>query len=131
MALSPEEFLGLRPPTETVELEGHGKVTIKGLTAEERDDYEQSLLETGRDGQTRVKRRQHNVRASLVVRCLVTDNGDRMFTDKDVEKVGKVDAAIIDKLWDQARRLSGMGVDEEEVEDFDSAQDDGSSSELP
>ena len=131
MSLSPEEFLGLKPPMEAVELDGHGKVFIKGLTAKERDDYEQTLVETAPNGQTRVKRKQTNVRASLVVRCLVSENGERMFTDKDTDKVGDVAGDVIDTLWDVARKLSGMAVSEEDVEGFDSAQDDGSSSELP
>ena len=129
MALSREDILALRPPTEAVELDGHGKVWIKGLTAAERDDYEQTLVETGPDGRTRVKRKQRNVRASLVVRCLVTEQGERLFTDKDTDALGNVDGAVVDKLWDVARTLSGMAVTEEDVEAFDSAQDDGNSSE--
>lgn len=131
MALSPEEFLALRPPIEAVEIEGHGKIFVKGLDAEQRDAYEQTLVETSPDGRTRVKRVQRNVRASLVVRCLVDESGERLFSDKDTEKIGKVDGAVINQLWDVARRLSGMEVSEEQVEGFDSAQDEGSSSELP
>ena len=130
MALSREDILALRPPTEAVDLDS-GKAFIKGLTAAERDDYEQTLVETTPDGRTRVKRKQRNMRASLVVRCLVDESGERLFTDKDTEALGNVDGAVIDKLWDVARKLSGMAVSEEEVEGFDSAQDEGSSSELP
>ena len=110
---------------------GSGKAFIKGLTAAERDDYEQTLVETAPNGQTRVKRKQRNMRASLVVRCLVNENGERLFSDKDTEALGNVDGAVIDKLWDVARKLSGMTVSEADVEGFDTAQDDGSSSELP
>ena len=88
-------------------------------------------METAPNGQTRMKRKQSNVRASLVVRCLVDENGERMFADKDTDKIGEVAGDVIDKLWDVARKLSGMAVTEEEVEGFDSAQDAGSSSELP
>lgn len=128
--LSREEFLALRPPVEAVEIEGHGKVFVKGLQADERDAYEQSLIETGPDGRTRVKRVQRNVRASLLVRCLVDEAGERLFADKDVEAVGKIDASIADKLWDVARRLSGMDTEavDKAAEGFDTAQDDGSSS---
>jgi hypothetical protein len=129
--LSREEILALRPPVEAVELEGHGKVFIRGLQADERDAYEQTLIETGPDGRTRVKRVQRNVRASLVVRCLVDENGERMFKDNDVEAIGAVDASVVDKLWDVARRLSGMDAEANEAmaEGFGSAQADGSSSE--
>lgn len=128
--LSREEFLALRPPVEAVDLEGHGKVFVKGLQADERDDYEQSLLERGPDGRSRVKRVQRNVRASLVVRCLCDENGERLFRDNEVEAIGHVDASVVDKLWDIARKLSGMDNEEEEAlaEGFDSAQDGDSSS---
>lgn len=129
--LSREEFLALRPPVEAVEIEGHGKVFIKGLQADERDEYEQSLIERGPDGRARQKRVLRNVRASLVVRALCDENGERMFKDNEVDQIGHVDAAVVDKLWDKARRLSGMdtGEIEEMAEGFGSAQDDGSSSE--
>jgi hypothetical protein len=131
MVLSPEDFLALRPPVEAVELEGHGKVWIRGLQADERDEYEQSLIERGPDGRSRIKRVQRNIRASLVVRCLVTEAGERMFKDTDVEALGHVDASVIDKLWEVARKLSGMDTEAIQAlaEGFGSAQDDGSSSE--
>jgi hypothetical protein len=131
MVLSPEEFLGIRPPVEAVELEGRGKVWIRGLQADERDEYEQSLIERGPDGRSRIKRVQRNVRASLVIRCLVDEQGERMFQDNQVDAIGKVDAAVIDKLWDIARKLSGMDTEEiaKLAADFDSAQENGSSTE--
>ena len=131
MVLSREDFLAIRPPVEAVELEGHGKVWIRGLQADERDEYEQSLIERGPDGRSRVKRMQRNVRASLVVRCLVDEAGERMFKDNEVEALGKVDASVIDTLWDKARKLSGMDTEAIAAiaEGFSSAQDDGSSSE--
>lgn len=131
MTLSAEEFLALRPTVESVDIEGHGKVRIRGLSAEERDDYEQTLVERGPDGKVRTKRKYTNVRASLVMRCLVDENGERMFSDKDLGELGKVDGAIVDRLYDVARRLSGMSreAEEEAVEGFEPAQDDDSSSE--
>ena len=131
MVLSPQDFLAIKPPVEAVEIEGHGKVWIRGLQADERDAYEQSLIETGPDGRSRVKRVQRNVRASLVVRCLVDEAGERLFKDNEVEAVGHVDASVIDKLWDVARKLSGMDTEAIAAiaEGFTSAQDDGNSSE--
>lgn len=131
MVLSPQDFLAIRPPTEAVELEGHGKVWIRGLQADERDEYEQSLIERGPDGRSRIKRVQRNVRASLVARCLVTEDGERMFQDNEIEALGKVDASVIDTLWDKARKLSGMDTEAIQAlaEGFTSAQVDGNSSE--
>jgi hypothetical protein len=54
-----------------------------------------------------------------------------MFRDNEVEALGHVDGAVIDKLWDVARKLSGMDTEETDAlaEGFTSAQADGSSSE--
>lgn len=128
-----EEFLALRPPEEEVEIPDRDlKFRVRGLTAGERDDYEQSLVEIDRKtGQTRVKQNNPNVRASLLVRTLVDDTGARLFQDHEVVKVSSVDAAVVDVLWKAARRLSGMRIVEEEEDEgstFDSAQDGASGS---
>ena len=130
-SLSREQILGTPLPTEVVDVpEWDGKIRLRGLSARDRDEYEQSLLEVGRDGTTRVKKHHDNVRASLVVRCLVDENGERLFTDDEIGAVGTLDGAVINRLWQKARELSGMGEEAEEqaAEDFDNAQDGGSSS---
>jgi hypothetical protein len=130
MALSREELLAIKPHAVAVEIEGHGKVYLKGLDAKERDDYEQSLIERGPDGRSRSKEHQENIRAGLVLRCVCDENGERLLADDDLLALGQVDGAIIDKLWDEARKLSGMAIEEIDVraEGFGSAQDGNSSS---
>lgn len=123
---SAEELLALKPPTEVVEVRGL-KFNVRGLTAGERDDYEQGMVEVGPDGRSRVKAHQTNLRASLVVRTLVDDSGTRLFADKDVSKLADVDGSVVDELWDVARRLSGMAAEETD-QGFDSAQDGGNAS---
>jgi hypothetical protein len=86
-------------------------VYVRGLTAAERDDYEQSLTERGPDGTVRAKVRQQNLRAGFVARVIVDENGERVFTDKDVDALGGKNASVIDRIWDRARELSGMGVE--------------------
>lgn len=124
---SAEELLGLRPPVEVVTVRDGLKFNVRGLTANERDDYEQNMVEVGPDGRARVKAHQSNPRASLVARCLVDDDGKRLFADKDITRLGDVDGAVIDDLWDVARRLSGIATEETDG-GFDSAQDDGNAS---
>ena len=115
-SLSREQILGTPLPSEVVDVpEWDGKIILRGLSARDRDEYEQSLLEVGRDGTTRVKRHHDNVRASLVVRCIVDDNGERLFTDEEVSEVGKLDGAVVNRLWQKARELSGMGEEAEET----------------
>lgn len=88
-------------------------VRVRGLTAAERDDYEQSLVERTADGTVRAKTKQTNLRASFVARVIIDpDTGERAFTDKDATALGEKNAAVIDRLWDKARELSGMGTTE-------------------
>lgn len=105
-------------------------VYIRGLTSQERDAYEQSLLVTvngNRVPNTRIK----NIRAAFVARVLVNDQGEREFTDKDVDLLGMKNAAVIDRLWDVGRKLSGMVLDEEEANPSTGDQDDSPSSDSP
>ena len=80
-------------------------ITIRGLTAGERDSFETSLF----DGS---KKRQisnaENIRAKLVVRCAVNSEGNRLFSDDDVVKLAKKSGAAVDRLFDVAQELSGL-----------------------
>lgn len=92
---------------------GAPSVYVRGLTAAERDKYEQSLTERSPDGTVRPRRSLDNLRASFVARVVVDESGARVFEDSDVEKLGAKNAAVIDRLWDKGRELSGMGVIED------------------
>jgi len=102
-----------------------GEVRLRSLTGAERDAYEQSLV------QTRGKSREmnlRNARAKLVALCAVDENGNRLFSDADVNALGKKNAKPLDRLFDVARRLSGLTEDDVDrlTEDFDDAQSDAS-----
>jgi len=102
-----------------------GEVRLRSLTGAERDAYEQSLV------QTRGKSREmnlRNARAKLVALCAVDENGNRLFTDADVNALGKKNAKPLDRLFDAARRLAGLSEDDVDrlTEDFDDAQSDAS-----
>lgn len=88
------------------------EVWIQGLSGEERDQWEQSLTTTV-NGQRIPKPKIKNVRAAFVARVLVDDNGERLFQDGEVNALGRKSAAVLDRLWDVGRRLSGMLTDEE------------------
>lgn len=93
---------------------GVPEVRVRGLTAAERDAYEQSLVDHDpRTGRVQMRRSLPNVRASFVVRVIVDEAGERVFTDQDADALGKRSGAVIDRLWDRARALSGMATEEE------------------
>lgn len=104
------------PDIETVTVkvpEWGGAVLVRGLTGEERDIYEQSLI------RVRGKKRDvdmRNARARLVAMCVVDENGDRIFSDEDVAALGKKSSAALDRVFDVAQRLSGLR--EEDMEEL-------------
>lgn len=102
------------------------KVWVRGLTGAERDAYEQGLLVSGRSG-TRVKDRVDNIRAAFCVRIVVDENGERVFTDKDVAALGEKSGAVLDRIWDKGHELSGMKV----VDEDPSRPDDSTSTNSP
>jgi len=103
-----DKFFALRAtvPSETVEITGVGQVEVRGLTAAGRDEWETRLF-NGRAKNLR------NVRSSLVSLC-VYENGERVFNPNDIEAMGELPAAVIDRLYDIATRLSGIGVSDQE-----------------
>jgi len=108
-----EQLLALKIPTATVKVAGiDGLVSLRGLTAGERDSWEQYVY-SERD----IKKGVKNIRASLVVRCITDEAGVRLFTDSEIAEVGAMPASVIDKLYEHCQRLSGLGAkDAEDLE---------------
>lgn len=86
-----------------------GDVMVRELTGEERDSYEQSIFEARRVGnKTEITPNLRNVKARMVVRCVINEDGTRLFGDADVEWVGKKSASALNRIVDVAERLSGL-----------------------
>lgn len=77
-------------------------LTVRGMTGAERDSFEASCVT---DGKATVQ----NVRAKIAVRCTVDDNGNRVFSDSDAPALGAKSARALDRLYEVAARLSGIG----------------------
>lgn len=90
-----------------------GTVKVKALTGKERDAYEASLRVT-RGNQTAVD--TSNLRAKLVGRALVDDEGKRVFTDQDINALGGKSALVLDRLFDIVAEMSGLNESEEDAE---------------
>lgn len=108
-----EQLLALKIPLASVKVAGlDGLVSLRGLTAGERDSWEQYVY-SERD----IKKGVKNIRASLVVRCIIDEAGVRLFTDAEVDTVGSMPASVVDKLYEHCQKLSGLGAkDSEELE---------------
>lgn len=117
---------------ETVEVpEWGGSVRIKSLTAAERDQFEaDSLQERGKGKHRSVEVNMRNLRARLVVRCIVDAAGKRVFSDLDAEVLGDKNAQVVTRIYEVAARLSGLTAEdmEELAGNSETGQSAGSSS---
>lgn len=110
MALSKEQILSPKSDATVVEVEtpewGAGaSVFIRSLTGNERDEYEQSVYERGGEN-------FRGLRAKLVAIALCDESGERMeFTEADVEQLGNRNGAVIDRLFERIKSISGMSDD--------------------
>lgn len=103
-------------------------LTIKSLTGTERDAFEASMVEVNKNGST--KQNLKNVRARLVALTVIDpeDKGFRVFSDKDIEALGKKSAAALDRVFSAAQKLNGFTQEdvEEMAKGFDDAQSESS-----
>ncbi len=104
-----------------------GEVRVIGLSGTDRDAYEAEFVDA--KGKPAVQRLR-NVRAKLLVKCLVDEEGNRLFADNQAKALGAKNGAVVDRLFDVARRLSGIGQDAvaEGKDDSDSEANDSSTS---
>jgi len=83
-----------------------GDVYVKALTGTERDLFEASIIETHGQGKSRV--RLENIRAKLVALSACDEKGERLFSAKDAEALGKKSAAALQRVFVVVQRLSGL-----------------------
>ncbi|MEU4168859.1 phage tail assembly chaperone [Streptomyces sp. NPDC026665] len=134
MALSRDSILEASDiQTETVPVpEWGGDIILRGLTGEELDAYQASRRQIRNAGtkEQEVVFVQDNARATLLVKCIVDEDGNRVFTDRDAGLLGMKNGKVLDRLFDIASSLSGLSEeDQEEMEGNSETPDrDGDSS---
>jgi len=95
-------------PTESVFVEEwDGEVILRGMTAKERDAWEADMIEFNNKGQF-VRMKTENMRAKLVAKTAVNEEGKLLFTAADVEAIGELPASSLDKLYKVAEKLSAL-----------------------
>lgn len=108
-----EGFFKAKVPRESIMVPDIGDVWIYGLTAGQKDEYENSVVKlSGRNRQMHLT----NARAQLLMLTVHDQHGKRMFDDIDMGRLCQIPAKIVDPILDVARRLSGMATDE--IEDL-------------
>ena len=129
MGLSKNEILKANKlPTEIVATpEWGGEVIVKTLTGRERDAFEVDMLG---DNKGNKKLRLINIRAKLCARVMIGDDGNRLFSDKEVDKLGNMNCIPLDRIYEVASRLNKMT--EEDIDELveksinDQSEDSGS-----
>lgn len=94
------------PDLKTVKVkvpEWGGDVFVRTLSGLQKDRFEQSILEEGR----RVN--LDNARAKLCALAIVDDKGNRLFNESDVAALGEKSSLALDRIYEVAQTLSGMG----------------------
>jgi hypothetical protein len=128
--LTKEQILGADDRrTEDVEVpEWGGTVRVRALSGRERDAYEAGIVQVRGDGSRNVT--LENIRSRLVSLTAVDESGERIFSDGDVKALGEKSAAALERVFDVARKLSGLSEDdvEELAGDFDDAPNGDSTS---
>jgi hypothetical protein len=74
--------------------------------------------------------RLNNLRAHLVSLSVVDEQGQRLFTEQDIEALGSKSCSALQRIWNVARRLSGLSDEdvEELTKNSESDQSDDSTS---
>lgn len=90
-----------------------GTVRVRSLSGTELDAYQASMrLQRGNEFIANML----NIRAKLVVRAVVDEDGKRLFTDNDAPALGEKSAAALNRVFEVASRLSRLS--EEDVEEL-------------
>jgi hypothetical protein len=123
--LSKDALLAASLPVERIEVPEiavGAYVLVRGLTGTQRDAYEKSMwVQKGRKSV-----RSDNLRAKLIVKCLVDDQGNLQYADADIAVIGRLRADVLERVFDACRRLSGMTDEERDEKKDDSETEDGS-----
>ncbi len=98
--------------TEDVDVpEWGGTLRVRQMNALDRDSFDLYVVRLKEDGKSSEVNRR-NLRAALFVRSVIDEEGERVFSDDDVETVGRKNGVAVDRVFAVASRLSLMGKDD-------------------
>ena len=82
-----------------------GEFWVRGLSGIEKDEFEESIIEL-KEGKKVVTMKL--MRAKLAAKTICDENKKRLFSDDDIELLGKKSSAVLSLVFDIAQRLSGL-----------------------
>lgn len=99
-----------------------GVVLVRALTGVERDKYESDIFAAGQAKTTKIVNGKvvqdapeynlQNLRAKLCSKTMIDADGQRLFSDRDVEILGTKSAAALDRVFSVAQRLSRLSKED-------------------
>ncbi len=112
--LSKEAIVGAKDlPREKANVpEWGGDVLVRGLTSAERDAYMDAHVRIEGMAGGRPTVTIANSEALLVAKCLIKEDGSRLFKDSDAPLLAEKSGAVVHRLCDIAERISGLGADD-------------------
>jgi len=93
---------------------GVPSVHVRGLSAKEREDWEDKVTIPGPNGTTRPNPKFKNVRARFVAMVVVDADGKPELSEDDVVWLQNQPVVVLDRIARVGLQLSGMLPDEEE-----------------
>lgn len=123
MTLSKDQILEANDLTsEEVQVaEWGGSVKVRTMTGADRDAFEQSMVVVGSDGTRRPD--MTNMRAKLVALTCIDDSGNLLFVPADIPMLAKKSAAALERVFDVAQRINGLGAKAEDAAEKNSSAD--------
>lgn len=95
-------------------------VFVRGLSGTDRDSFDMAMIEQRQIGKGKVSAELNlrNLRAKLIVRTAVDsddpDTAQSIFTEVDVEALGRKNGQALQTIYAVAQRLSGLSAEDEE-----------------
>lgn len=83
----------------------NGDVFVRTMTGKERDAFEGEVIREGRAS-------TDNIRARLLVRVLVDEEGNRLFKDEEADLLGEKSTDALEELVNVAQMLNAMTNDD-------------------
>ena len=96
-------------PTKDIDIpEWGGTLTIRTLTGAERDQFESAFV-----NQDQIDIR--GLKARLIQLTVQNGDGQPMFTKADLQKINSKSASVIDRIFQESQRLSGLTKEDVDV----------------
>lgn len=115
MSVSKEALKAFRPRVESVEVEGFGTVSVRGMTVGGKKRYQNTVVKIEADGTATIRESVGDADGIILQECLCDESGKRLFGAEEMDAVLELPEEFARAVLPVARRLSGLNETEEEL----------------